>query len=246
MKLLTYEQRQDIIERMQARSNRLYPGFEPPPALLACHPDCEYCQGKGWFVDARRPNERDAAHPCPNIGKGSDHFRVTWNSINPVGSVMRAIKAVKDTLAAGSGWVYLYGPPGRAKTMILKAVKNDPASGLGVVYTDMLKIMDNLRGAFDFEAGQAELKRRQEHWIRVPVLLIDEFDRFKQSEFAVERLYAIMDARYEGALVGKSVTIMASNAAPTDYEPYLRSRLEDGRNAIVKLDGADMRPGARR
>jgi len=244
MKLLSYAQRQAILERARARNQRVYPGFEPEPLLTECHPDCEYCHGNGWFVNSKRPGNDPI--PCPNKGKHSGAFQITWDKIDASGAVAKAIKAVKETLQRGSGWVYLYGPPGRAKTMILKAAQNDPAAGLRVVFTDMLKIMDNLRGAFDYEAGQTELRRRQQHWIDIPVLLIDEFDRFKQSEFTVERVYAIMDARYEGALIGKTVTIMASNAAPSTYEPYLRSRLEDGRNIIVRIDGPDVRLGVRR
>lgn len=243
-KLLTDEQKQDIIAKARARSLRVFPDFAPPPTLLPCHPDCEHCHGRGFYTEPL-PMGGNEIHPCPNVGKGESAFAVTWEKIKPVGNIMAAVNAIQSTLTIGAGFVYIHGPVGTGKTMCLKATKSDPRSGRAVL-TDMIKIMDDITGAFDEERGQEELVRRIEKWIKVPTLLIDEFDRVKGTEFRAERIRQIMDRRYERALEGEGVTVMVSNQPVTYYDDYLRSRLEHGWFKIVEVKAPDLRQGQTR
>lgn len=239
--MLSPQEKERILARAMENARTKYPDFQVPVRTTPCHPDCEYCAGRGWYTTPTPTGNEP--HKCPNIGKGESAFRVTWDKIRPVGNIQDAVRAIQFVLSVGAGWVYLHGRPGVGKTMLLKATASDRRSG-SEIPTTMLAIMDDLRGSFD-QDNPGELRRRQERWISKPILLIDEFDRFQTTPFAVERLFPIMDGRYERAIEGRCITIMASNQPPTAYEPYLRSRLEDGRFQIVEIRAPDVRPGAK-
>ena len=234
-----------FIERMQAKARQAGPVQAVRPRS-ACKPGCEVCGGSGMYTYDLPLGHRlfGVAFRCPNRPTEADGKRVTWDDLLMYPSLERAVEQVQATLARGYGMVYVWGDVGIGKTMLLKATRSDPLAR-GVVLTDMLSILDNLRQAFDADNAQQELQRRQGQWIAYPTLLIDEFDRFKATEFAQERLYRVMDGRYDLAIGGEnSVTVMCSNQPPTIYEPYLRSRIEDGRFSVVHVSGPDLRPGA--
>lgn len=217
-----------------------------PPLKTPCLSTCQVCGGSGMYTyDVPLGHKLfGLAFACPNRPTEANGQRITWADLTMTPSLARAAEAIQAALERGYGWVYLYGAVGVGKTLLLKATRSD-ARARGAVLTDMLGILDHLRAAYDTEQGQQELLYRQGKWIAYPTLLIDEFDRFKQTEFAQDRLYTIMNARYDAAIAGEnSVTVMASNQPPTIYENYLRSRIEDGRFTVINVDGPDLRPGA--
>lgn len=222
-------------------------GPDPLPVKTPCRRDCEVCGGSGIYTyDVPFGHKLfGLAFACPNRPTEAGGRLVTWEDLTMTPSLARVAVVIQETLERGYGWVYLYGAVGVGKTTLLKATRSDKRAR-GTVLTDMLGIIDHLRASFDLEKGaQQELLRRQAEWITYPTLLIDEFDRFKQTEFAQDRLYTIMNGRYDAAIAGEnSITIMASNQPPTIYEPYLRSRIEDGRFVVINVDGPDLRPGA--
>ncbi len=157
----------------------------------------------------------------------------------------QAARAVIDTLSRGSGWVYLWGPPGLGKTLVLKiAVAEMLRRHKAAAYTRMAELIDHLRSAFDARDPSEEAQRRLDWWAGLPLLAIDEFDRVRNTEYSNERRFLLLDRRYEQALNGKSITIMAANADPATLEPYLYDRIRDGRFTVVKLEGDSARPGS--
>ena len=156
-----------------------------PKPTAACHPDCDICHGKGWFVyDVPVSNpEFGKAHKCPKVGLGESAFTLHWDSFKNFGNILAAIAVVQNVLYLRSGWVYLWGAPGVGKTMILKATKSDPA-GHDAALTDMLAIIDDLRGAFDNNEPQRALARRTERWVKHGLWFIDEHGRSSATAFA--------------------------------------------------------------
>jgi DNA replication protein DnaC len=243
---------------------KLAPPAKPldvPPTILQpglCTADCPVCGGQGW-VRANLP----VGHPqfgrltiCPNgdllrlpdaerYGIILDEARrLTWGSVLERGAAMKAVQAVQDALQAGYGWVYLWGDFGQGKTLILKiAVAEALRQRRFASYIRMTEMVENLRSAFDAQNPSAEAERRLEWWTDLPVLAVDEIDRLRQTAYASEQQFLLLDRRYEQALRQRSVTLLAANAAPEQLPGYLADRILDGRFAIVRLNGDSGRLG---
>jgi len=220
----------------------------PPPA-----PACPKCGGYGWIgydVDIHDPRF-GKTYMCDCIkpryyarGSGLTEKELTldWGAIRDMNNATEAVRAVRETLDRGCGWVYLWGQYGAAKSLILQiAVAEAIRQVREAAYVRMVEIIDNLRASFEGKSSGEE-ERRLERWASVPLLAIDEFDRLRDSEYASERRFLLMDRRYQDAIRGNTITLMASNSDPKTYDGYLSSRIFDGRFAVVKLEGIDARP----
>lgn len=224
-----------------------------------CSFGCPICRGAGWvrkdFPFGHAEFGRMA--PCPrrdplsmfnfaNTGLTEDEIRgLNWEKLLDSESKQKSQKAIEAIIEKGWGWCYLWGESGNAKTLALKcAVADFLRKGVHARCVRMAEILEDLREAYDVESGGQRLAREKlESWAAAPVLAIEEFDRFRENEFALEKVAALMDRRYQTAMSGQSITLMASNKSPEHYEGYLRSRLEDTRFFVVHLDDIDLRAG---
>jgi DNA replication protein DnaC len=219
-----------------------------------CRPDCPICGGIGW-IRFDRPIEdplfgRMAI--CPNrssdaLGKDSGldprELGLKWSAIADLNNALAAVRAVKAALERGRGWVTLWGPTGLAKTLILQvAIAETIRAQRPARYARMVDIIDNLRQAFDTENTRGEETRRMESWAGLPILAIDETDRVRSSDYSDEKRFSLLDRRYQAALRGNSITLLASNSDPRGWGDYLASRVFDGRFAVVRMIGEDVRP----
>ena len=107
--------------------------------------------------------------------------------------------------------------------------------------------MDDIRIAYDErENKMTELVRRMEWWTSLDVLAIDELDKVGQTDWARERIFQLLDARYQSAIRQEALTVIAANyQSPDELSGYLKSRIEDNRftanGYVVYLKGADGR-----
>jgi DNA replication protein DnaC len=222
-----------------------------------CQPDCPICHGSGWVkydLPIYDPNF-GKLFPCVNAannmygrlsGLQDRELNLTWDAIknvDPESNIAIAAAAVREVIQDGRGWVFLWGSPGLAKTLILQiAVAETIRSGREASYTRMVEIIDNMRRAFDSSRPGEEEERRIERWSNMPLLCIDEFDRINGTEYASNRQFLVMDKRYMEAIRGNAITIMSSNADPRSFDGYLSSRIHDGRFKVIHLIGSDFRP----
>lgn len=222
-----------------------------------CRPDCPECGGIGFISITGADGEPTGkTRTCPNIdpfrlykssrfGLDDKERDMTWDNVWDENSARRGVDAVRRAMERGCGWVYLWGPPGLAKTLILKiAVAEWLRDHKLAAYTRMAEIIDDMRGAFDARNPSEESAAKLEWWTNLPLLAIDEFDRVRNTEYANERRFLLMDKRYEQALRERSsITLMTSNEDPAKLESYLYDRIRDGRFEIIHLDGESVRPG---
>jgi hypothetical protein len=220
------------------------------------NPDCPICGGVGLVRihtdDIYSPDFGKLKHcTCidpwrvygSRVGLEETEQGKTWSDLNDRENITQAKWAVNETLKVGYGWVYLWGDYGLAKTEILKiAVATAIRDHKLAAYTRMVEIIDDMRGAYDAKNANEESARRLDFWSSAPILCIDEFDRVRATEYVTERRFILMDRRYEDACREKSITIMASNAAPNTIDGYLADRISDGRFKVVRLTGKSMRP----
>lgn len=177
-------------------------------------------------------------------GLRESELKLTWSSIRDDGDAFKALRAIKDVFKQGYGWVYLWGGPGIAKSVLLKvAVAEMLRGGLQGTYTNMSQILDHLREAYDTDYPNSESVRRLNRWSQIRLLAIDEFDRVKETGYAAEKRFRLMDERYQAAYRKQTITLMASNEPPEVYDSYLTDRIGDGRFVVVEMRGESLRPG---
>lgn len=223
-----------------------------------CRPDCELCHGVGFLR-----YDVPYAHPlfgkldlCPNVDRWNlpyaRRFGITkqesdslhWNSVLDVNGADAAVQRVQTLLNRGHGWLYLWGSHGLAKTLLLKIavaqwIKRDHEGA----YARMAEIIDHQRAAFDSETPSLASEERLQWWSNVPLLAIDEIERMRSTQFSLERQFLLLDRRYESAVAKETMTIMASNEAPSTLPSYLSDRIYDGRFEVFQLRGDSLRPG---
>jgi DNA replication protein DnaC len=143
-----------------------------------------------------------------------------------------------------AGIITLWGGVGNAKTMALQATVNELVDGkVEAVYMTAFDLISHIRDAFNakrevISEGAYERLLRFE---RVRVLAIDELDKVRVTEWALEQITDLVDKRYRLGLDGKAGTMIAMNSNPAEQPEWIASRLLDGRNVVVHNADADIR-----
>ena len=235
-----------------------------------CFPSCPECGGIGYLrldVPVGHPKfgklERcpraqtlavekslQAGEVDPRIGLTADELRdLSWNLVKRgVNQADRAGEITKRAYMSGYGMVFLHGGFGQGKSLVLKiAVATALYEGKRAAYANLAGVLDDIRIAYDErENKMTELVRRMEWWTSLDVLAIDELDKVGQTDWARERIFQLLDERYQRAIRQEALTVIASNHGSLDeLSGYLKSRIEDNRFAangyILHLKGTDGR-----
>ena len=235
-----------------------------------CSPDCSECGGVGYvhydvpvghpkFGKVERcPNARVSTHKSslqageidPRVGLTSDEvYNLTWGLVKKgVNQADQARDVTRRAYTSGHGMVFMYGGYGQGKSLVLKiAVAAALNEGKRAAYANLAGVLDDIRSAYDErENKMTELVRRMEWWTSLDVLAIDELDKVGQTEWARERIFQLLDARYQRAVRQEALTVIAANYQNTDeLSGYLKSRIEDNRfvanGYVIHLKGTDGR-----
>ena len=241
-----------------------------PTSKGDCSPDCPECGGAGYVrYDVpvghpkfgrleRCPNVKARAigkslqvgEIDPRIGLTADELRnLSWSMVRKgVNQADRACEVTQRAYMSGHGLVFLYGGFGQGKSLVLKiAVATALNEGRRAAYANLAGVLDDIRIAYDErENKMTELVRRMEWWTSLDVLAIDELDKVGQTDWARERIFQLLDARYQSAIRQEALTVIAANyQSPDELSGYLKSRIEDNRftanGYVVYLKGADGR-----
>lgn len=236
----------------------------------ACFPACPECNGIGYIrfdVPVGHPKfgkveccpkahasthekSLQAGEIDPRVGLTSDEVRnLTWNLVKSgVNQADQACEITKRAYISGHGMVFMYGGYGQGKSLLLKiAVATALNDGKRAAYANLAGVLDDIRIAYDErENKMTELVRRMEWWTSLDVLAIDELDKVGQTEWARERIFQLLDARYQRAVRQDALTVIAANYQSTDeLSGYLKSRIEDNRfvanGYVIHLRGTDGR-----
>jgi DNA replication protein DnaC len=240
------------------------------PSIGDCAQDCPECGGVGYIrydVPVGHP-KFGKVERCPNawartskkslqvgeidprIGLTSDEVRdLTWGLVKKgVNQADQACEITKRAYTSGHGMVFMYGGYGQGKSLVLKiAVAAALNEGKRAAYANLAGVLDDIRIAYDErENKMTELVRRMEWWASLDVLAIDELDKVGQTEWARERIFQLLDARYQRAVRQEALTVIAANYQSTDeLSGYLKSRIEDNRfvasGYVIHLKGTDGR-----
>ncbi|HLZ57203.1 MAG TPA: DnaA/Hda family protein [Ktedonosporobacter sp.] len=139
-----------------------------------------------------------------------------------------------------AGTLLLYGSFGLGKTHLLAAIANQHiAEGKPCLFASAVTLFDAIVERISADEEYHDLLKRA---MTTPLLLLDDIDKPKISEFRKEMYYQIIDGRTRA---GRPLVVSA-NCSLTELECYVggatKSRLMMGL-VPVQMEGADYRAG---
>ncbi|MCC7364423.1 MAG: ATP-binding protein [Dehalococcoidia bacterium] len=219
---------------------------------------CALCGGAGFV---RRPYPLDhprfgKAEPCEcALTESVDTRRARLERLSNLGALSRftfatfsdegrdrashwygrVAEAARTYAAAPAGWLVITGPSGSGKTHLAAAIANrriergDPA-----VFMVVPDLLDHLRASYDPEEGDLSFDQLFELVRNAPLLILDDIDAASGTPWAREKLFQVVNHRYNGELP----TVFTTTQAPKALDDRVASRLTDDRltQAIV-LEG---------
>lgn len=204
----------------------------------------------------RRPRDLDdprfgRAEPCSCIlDETGEVRRSRLERISNLGALTRfTFEAVAgDPTAAATqvrayadhpdGWLVLKGPSGSGKTHLAAAIANERIDrGEPVLFMFTPDLLDGLRASYEPAEGEPGFDVLFEQVRNAPLLILDDIDAAASSEWAREKLFQLVNARYNAALP----TVCTCHSLTDALDERLSRRLASG--AVLDLDGAE--PGAR-
>lgn len=120
-------------------------------------------------------------------------------------------------------WLVLMGVHGCGKTHLTAAMANDRLSrGLPTLFINTPDLLDALRASFGGEGSTSYDKVFYE--VRAtPFLILDDFGAQSSTAWAKEKLYQVLNYRYNAQLP----TVITTNQTLEEIDPPLQSRMSD-------------------
>lgn len=184
------------------------------------------CQCKIEALEAKRLSKlRDLSQ----LGKLS---RMTFESFIPEGvglntqkreNLRRAYERAKHFAQEPIGWLILKGGYGCGKTHLSAAISNYRiANGQPVLFVVVPDLLDHLRATYA-PTSEVSYDERFEEVRNAPLLVLDDFGTHSATPWAQEKLYQILNHRYNARLP----TVITTNRELEEIDLRLRSRLVD-------------------
>jgi DNA replication protein DnaC len=138
------------------------------------------------------------------------------------------------------GWLVFFGMSGRGKTHLAGAIANYRLDvGDSVCFANVPDLLDELRASFAPDSPQ----RYDDLFARLreaPVLILDDFGAHQTTPWAQEKLYQILNYRYEGRMP----TVITTNTEMSKLDARIASRVGDLRNSrLYEITAPDYRLG---
>ncbi|MBI1387669.1 MAG: cell division protein ZapE [bacterium] len=212
---------------------------------------CPLCDGYGHIIDEK------GARPCEcvrnEIAQGSiNDARVpqrytheTLESFQIETSKMRALlevarQYVDGYSASNTRGLYIYGPTGVGKTHIaigiMKALMEKGFSG---VFYNIADLLDAIRATYDPKMD-SDSKPVIEEQLQRQILVLDDFGVQKTSTWVADRLYALINRRYQDCRTLIITSQMAEHDLRMRVDPALSSRIIS-MCKVIEVRGDDFR-----
>jgi DNA replication protein DnaC len=156
--------------------------------------------------------------------------RMTFDTFVPEGhglnpqmqeNLRKAYEKARAYAENPQGWLILKGGYGCGKTHLAAAIANYQVErGRPVLFVVVPDLLDHLRAAFA-PGSAASFDQRFEAVRTAPLLILDDLGTHSSTSWAQEKLYQILNYRYNAQLP----TVITTNQELEDLDPRLRSRL---------------------
>lgn len=170
----------------------------------------------------------------------------TFENFTPRKGSEKALEAARewaDNESFGDRSFSLIGSPGAGKTHLAAAAIRHKIFTHGLGNTRFLNVpifLDKIRASFKFEDSDAQ-ELFDFCCKKASVVVLDDFGKEKATDWATERLYVLIESRYQRLLP----TIMTSNRTLDELDAMgygaAVSRLQQT-NRFVRVESSDLRP----
>lgn len=194
---------------------------------------CDLCHGA----------EQVSLSPWPEVQPPPDLRRHRSATVSHHSHIAPVLAAVAPLCRPPHGFVTLSGPPGRGKSTVMACAYNEAlAARLPALYVSIADLCDRLRRTFDPDSPLAFDAAFE--WVqRVPVLCLDEFERFNASGWTLEKVGQLISTRYDYRQ--ERLTCLATNTTIASLPDFLQSRINDRECHRFELTGPDLRKRSR-
>jgi DNA replication protein DnaC len=216
------------------------------------------CDGSGFLVDeltntasdcscraARIAQARTARLEgrIPKLFRGVSFDRPPVSDLarsapNQIDSVQRYVRAIRENIDAGRG-LWIQGDVGTGKTTLAMLVsKTALDAGCSVAIYSLPRLLNLLRESMDSEGGLLDLLDRL---TAVDLLHIDDLGAENRTDWVLEQLYSIVNARYEARQAIVATTNLMPDLLAERLGPRTVSRLVEICGDPIPLWGEDDR-----
>jgi len=217
------------------------------------------CDGSGFLVDVDTNTARDCrcrgariagartrslAGRIPSRYRGVSFERAPVSDIaraapDQVAAVRRYVQRIEQNLDRGRG-LWILGDVGTGKTTLAMLVsKAALQAGRSVAIYSLPRLLGLLRESIDARQGMLDLLDRL---TAVDLLHLDDLGAENRTDWVLEQLYSIVNARYEA----ERAIVATSNLMPDKLSellgPRTVSRLAEICGDVIPLFGEDRRP----
>ncbi len=225
---------------------------------------CPICKGAGYLVKDVPFGHPDFGqlYPCQckieeleakrlsdlqDLSQLGGLSRMTFQSFEPEGhglyaeiqeNLMQAYERAKHFAQEPEGWLVLKGGYGCGKTHLAAAIANYRiANGQPALFVVVPDLLDHLRATYA-PTSQISYDERFEEVRAAPLLILDDLGTQSATPWAQEKLYQILNYRYNARLP----TVVTTNLELEEIDLQLRSRLVDpDLTRIVGIKALDFR-----
>lgn len=160
--------------------------------------------------------------------------RMTFETFDPQGMAVgdegvqnlgRALQLAQSFARQPDGWLVFNGLPGCGKTHLAAAIANArQARGESVYFVVVPDLLDYLRATYSPDS-RVTYDELFENVRNAPLLVLDDLGAQSSTAWAQEKLYQLMNHRYNGRLP----TVITTNLTPDEFDDRLSSRMLDQR-----------------
>lgn len=225
---------------------------------------CPICKGAGYLVKDVPFGHPDFGklYPCQckieelraqrlsdlrNLSQLGKLSRMTFQNFKPEGiglnvekreNLRQAYERAQHFAEEPEGWLLLKGGYGCGKTHLAAAIANYRiANGQPVLFVVVPDLLDHLRATYA-PTSEVSYDKRFEEVRDAPLLILDDLGTQSSTPWAQEKLYQILNYRYNAWLP----TVITTNRELEEIDLRLRSRLVDPDLAkIVTILAPDFR-----
>lgn len=201
---------------------------------------CDPCGDRLAGDRERREQERVLGERIRDCGLPEGLIGVSWNMLDrgPVGGTReRAMRGAAAWARLETDRLVLTGPVGTGKTTLVAAAMWSRLKKEPVRYVSVAQLMAKAGGGF----GTDERREATKVLTGTATLVLDDLDKVKPSEWAVQQLYVAIDKRVQAGRGLAVTTNLTARQAAVRYGEPIASRLFADGIAVHELPGDDRR-----
>jgi len=225
---------------------------------------CQICDGQGFYVRAVGPDHPDHGQAvmceCREkevLARQQDRLLIvsqlgaltkhTFDTFKPTGiglsptkarNLRMAYESVRAYAEKPEGWLLLKGGYGCGKTHLASAVANFRLeSGQHALFVNVPDLLDHLRSTYG-PNSEMPYDQRFNSVREAPLLILDDLGSQSNTAWAQEKLFQILNHRYNGELP----TVITTNQDLDTIELRMQSRIADStKTRMVTILAPDYR-----